>query len=533
MSLSAQPVMNLTQLLQPFVAQGWVDAGLPELENEGVAPIKVSGLTLDSRAVQTGDVFVAMPGLQVDGRDYIDAALANGAVAVLVEAQGFAAANDAVAPVIPLDNLQDKLGAIAARFYGEPSHKLDVIGITGTNGKTSCSQFIAEALTEAGQLTGVIGTLGFGLPGQLQSNGFTTPDAIAVQSALAELKTQQVQSVAMEVSSHALEQGRVNQVAFETAIFTNLTRDHLDYHGDMSTYGAAKQRLFLVPGLKQAILNVDDAFGRHLYEQLNNDVTCYRYCLADQGLADEGHEAEVVASNVQLSEQGIEAQLTSPWGDGVLRSHLLGRFNVSNLLAVYTTLCVHGLSHEQALTALGKLAPVAGRMQTLGGNGQPLVLVDFAHTPDALASVLRTARELTEDRLWCVFGCGGNRDAGKRPLMGEVAAEFADEVVATSDNPRNEDPDAIIEQILAGISGPVALRVNADREAAIRAAVFNANAGDVVVVAGKGHEDYQEVQGVKQPFSDVQQVEQALSHWCEARGVEMKQVAKPQDGEAE
>ena len=501
--------MTLGELLTPALAQGWVTQDVTVDDQ-----LAIDRLRLDSRAVHEGDVFIAVPGLQQDGRDYIGAALSQGAVAVLAEADGLAQqAPDA--PVIAIDGLHHRLGELAAHFYARPSEQLEVIGITGTNGKTSCSQFIAQALTQSesdqpGRLAGVIGTLGYGLAGQMTETEHTTPDPIAVQSALSNLLDVGAQVVAMEVSSHALDQGRVNGVAFDTAVFTNLSRDHLDYHGDMAAYGAAKQKLFMLPGLKQAILNVDDDFGRSLAEQLADSVSCYRYS------AEGETSAEVRALNVELSAAGIRADIESPWGTGQLTSRLLGRFNLSNLLAVYATLCVHGMSHAEALAAIAKLDTVAGRMQTLGGAGQPQVLVDFAHTPDALARVLRTARELTSGQLHCLFGCGGNRDTGKRALMGEAAAALADQLTITSDNPRDEDPHDIVNQIVEGISGPVAMQVIVEREEAIRAAIFNANADDLIVVAGKGHESYQEIQGQRRPFSDVEQVIAALANWRDA-----------------
>ncbi|NCT66743.1 MAG: UDP-N-acetylmuramoyl-L-alanyl-D-glutamate--2,6-diaminopimelate ligase [Rhodanobacteraceae bacterium] len=461
----------------------------------------VRGLALDSRQVRPGDAFVALAGTQAHGLAFAAGAAARGAVVVLAEPPGSESADrgfgkDDGVPVVWVDGLREQLGALAARFYGEPSQALHVVGVTGTNGKTSTVQLLAQALEHAGRRAATIGTLGAGLYGALREGERTTPDAIAVQALLAEFRDAGASHVAMEVSSHALEQGRVNAVEFELAVFTNLTRDHLDYHGTMEAYGAAKQRLFAWPGLRAAIVNVDDAFGRTLAAQLAQE-SLIRFGI-------ERADADVVASAVESTAAGLAFHLRSPWGEGRVATRLLGRFNVSNLLAVAACLGRLGLAFDAIRAALEALQPVAGRMSRLGGSAtQPLVVVDYAHTPDALEQALTSLRAHCAGALVCVFGCGGERDAGKRPQMGAIAEALADRVIVTDDNPRGEDGDAIVAQIVAGLARPQAATVERDRAGAISLAIAAARPGDIVLIAGKGHEPYQEVAGVKQPFDDL------------------------------
>lgn len=472
---------------------------LAALLRQGVAP---GGLTADSRKIRPGMAFAAYPGEAGDGRRYIAAAIAAGAAAILWEQAGFIwPAEFGAVPNIPVTDLKDKVGEIAAQVYGDPSRELWVTGVTGTNGKTSCTQWLAQAFSALGRKTAVIGTLGNGFPPELEYTGNTTPDAAVLQAALAEYRAAGAAGVAMEVSSHGLDQGRVNGVQFDVAVLTNLTRDHLDYHGDMASYAAAKALLFAWPGLRYAVLNLDDEFGREMASKHQHgpvQVVGYGF-----------ERGNVRGSRLQLSSAGLAMTVESDWGRAELHSPLLGRFNAHNLLASLATLLVSGVGVDAAVAALSAVGAVAGRMQAIGGNGQPLVVVDYAHTPDALEKVLSSLRELNPaGRLWCVFGCGGERDAGKRPLMGAIAMRLADRVVVTSDNPRSEDPHAIIDAIRAGMNGNE--MVAADRTQAIAEAIKQAQAGDVVLIAGKGHEDYQEIAGVKYPFSDLSVARQAL-----------------------
>ncbi|MDM3871749.1 UDP-N-acetylmuramoyl-L-alanyl-D-glutamate--2,6-diaminopimelate ligase [Porticoccus sp. W117] len=471
--------------------------------------LSVSAITADSRQVVPGGLFVACPGLSVDGRQFAAQALAAGAVAVIAEVQGLSDELAAEPRVIAVNELAQQLSAIAGRFYGEPTGQLHLTGITGTNGKTTCSQLLAQLqqrlFAERGndQQAGFIGTLGYGLvDGDLVETGMTTPDAIGTQQCLAQLKNNGAGSVVMEVSSHSLEQGRVAALPFHTAIFTNLSRDHLDYHGDMGSYLAAKAQLFKQSGLKLAVLNSDDTASATIAAQLSSEVACYHYGI-------DNPNADVTATDVVLTEQGICAKVSTPWGDGELRSPLLAHFNLSNLLAVITAACGQGWSLDQVLAQLPELTAVPGRMELVNPQVEadllPAVVVDYAHTPDALEKALTSLRSHCSGLLWCVFGCGGDRDSGKRSQMGEVAARLADCPVVTSDNPRSENPDQIILDILAGMPDNAAVRVAPDRATAIGEAIACAADDDCVLIAGKGHETYQEVNGERLPFSDVVQ----------------------------
>ena len=350
--------------------------------------------------------------------------------------------------------------------------------------------------------SGIIGTLGWGEPEALKSTGSTTPDVVSVHRMLAHFVAAGQQVVVMEVSSHGLDQMRVNGVCFNTAVFTNLTRDHLDYHQTMQHYGSSKRKLFEMAGIKHAVLNVDDNFGSQLYQELGEEMEVIGFALDEA--------ADVRASNVQLSAQGIRARISSPWGEGILNSTLLGRFNLSNLLAVFSVLCLQGLSVDKALAVIAGLETAPGRMQHYGGSKLPVVVVDYAHTPDAMMVALGALREFCAGKLICVFGCGGNRDKGKRSQMGKVAERFSDHIILTNDNPRRESDQAIIEDILMGITRPLTVRICKDRALAIQQAVSMAGANDVVLVAGKGHENYQEVGGARMAFCDNEQVKLAL-----------------------
>jgi UDP-N-acetylmuramyl tripeptide synthase len=515
-------------------------------------------LSADSRQIEAGDVFLAFPGAEHDGRDHIASAIHNGAAAVLWEPIGGVWSEAWRVPHLPIANLKAQAAAFAAAWYGQPSQNLWMTGITGTNGKTSVAQWLAAAFSDLGRKTATIGTLGNGFPGGLQASGhlsnphahirslppegaqcptwggpassMTTPDAVSLQHLLADFHAAGASGVAMEVSSHGLDQGRVEGVEFDVAVFTNLSRDHLDYHGDMQRYAAAKSRLFHWPGLRAAVLNADDELGAALVGQLRHGTTR----VLSYGL----HAGDLRAHRCQADRHGLRLEISSPWGDGQLDSPLLGEFNAYNLLAALGALLVSDVPLQPALSVLAKMQPVAGRMQRVdAGADDPSVIIDFAHTPDALDKVLAALKPLTTGRLICVFGCGGGRDTGKRPLMGAAVAAHADLAIVTSDNPRHEDPAHIVAGILAGMppdymvgpharntgslppegalcppwDGPAAGIVILDRRAAIRTAILQARPDDIVVLAGKGHEEYQDIQGVKHPFSDLVEARLALA----------------------
>lgn len=470
--------------------------------------IVVGELVGDSRKAGPGNVFAAYPGAAHDGRAYIAQAVAQRVDGVLWEADHYQWDPALAIPNAGVTGLKFRIGEIAAHLYGEPSRALQMIGVTGTNGKTSVTHWIAQALTRLGRKTAVIGTVGNGFPpagdqpGSLSSSHNTTPDAIELQQRLAYYRQQGAAACAMEVSSHGLAQGRVNGTCFNIAVLTNLSRDHLDYHGDMDRYAEAKARLFGWPGLEWLVLNLDDGFGQRLENEARSvQVAGYGF-----------QRGAVVGQKLRLSQAGLHLEVRTDWGNAEFDAPLLGRFNASNLLAVLATLLVSGVRLDQAGAALAHVTPPPGRMQTLGGGAHPLVVVDYAHTPDALEKVLATLREIVSGgRLICVFGCGGNRDKGKRPLMGQAAAGGADEVWVTSDNPRNEDPRQIIDDILAGASAKS--HVEPDRARAIFEAIGGAQQGDVVLIAGKGHEDYQELAGRRLPFSDMVVAQKALEAW--------------------
>jgi UDP-N-acetylmuramoyl-L-alanyl-D-glutamate--2,6-diaminopimelate ligase len=490
--------------------------------------IVVNGLTLDSRRVRAGDAFIALRGSTTHGITFAPAALASGASVILAETPAPAAIEKAAAagrsislpppagegaeggrgeagaPVIWIDGLREQVGEIAARFFGRPSEALRVIGVTGTNGKTSIVQLLAAALAILGAKAATIGTLGAGMAGAVDAGERTTPDVISVQGLLAKFRDAGATDVAMEVSSHALDQGRVNAVKFALAVFTNLTRDHLDYHGDMGGYGAAKARLFAWPGLRAAVVNVDDAFGRNLAQRLPAHVARLRYGL-------QSDDAEIRASSTSSSASGLRFMLHTPWGEGEVATPLLGRFNIGNLLAVAGCLGALGYTFAQIHNAISRLQPVAGRMNRIGGESElPLVVVDYAHTPDALEQALGTLRAHAQGRLICVFGCGGERDQGKRPQMAAIAERLADRVIVTDDNPRGENGDVIVAQIVAGLARPQRATVQRNRAQAIALALREAQSGDVVLIAGKGHEPYQEIGGVRHPFDDLDVARRAL-----------------------
>ncbi|HEV3424962.1 MAG TPA: UDP-N-acetylmuramoyl-L-alanyl-D-glutamate--2,6-diaminopimelate ligase [Paraburkholderia sp.] len=478
-------------------------------------------LHADTRALAAGDVFLAYAVDGADNRPFIDSAIERGAAAVLFQPENFTGAVDP-AQTLAVPALNELAGSIASGWYGDPSDAMRVIGVTGTNGKTSCSQWIAAALSALGERCAIIGTLGTGMPGHLVHTGFTTPDAPQLQRSLAQLRDAGAQAVAMEVSSHALHQGRVNGTAFDIAVFTNLTQDHLDYHGTFAAYEAAKARLFGWPELRSAVINRDDEAGRRLLASTRGHARSIAYGLDARtnapGSAAPHADALLQASNVRATATGTAFHLTtSDWGNADVEVLTLGAFNVSNLLGVLGALLAAGVPFDAALAELAKLEPVNGRMQRLGGrlqNDEPLVVIDYAHTPDALEKTLEALRPMAAARggeLVCMFGCGGDRDATKRPLMGAIAERLADGVVMTSDNPRSEDPQKIIDQIAAGMRDAARARRIEDRASAILQAIRSAAREDVIVLAGKGHESTQEIMGKKRAFSDQDHARLALA----------------------
>lgn len=471
------------------------------------APFLGARLTSDSRSIQAGDVFVAFQGGFTDGRQYIESAIAHGASGVIWENDGnFVWQEHWKVPNVGIANLREQAGIVAAQLLNHPSQNLLSIGITGTNGKTSISQWLAQALDLLDTPCAVMGTVGNGFLDNLIESPQTTLDAITIAHFCADFLKAGAKAVAMEVSSHGLDQARVNGMSFSSAVFTNLTRDHLDYHGDMASYGQIKSRLFYWQGLKHAVINIDDAFGAQLIGDLrqnqpNLNVLSYGF----------GDGADVCIRHFQanLTETNIEFQ--TPWGVANVTTALLGRFNAQNMAATLAVLCAEGYALADVARVLAQIKPATGRMDCIRTQGKPLVVVDYAHTSDALEKALSTLQEVKEadSQLWCVFGCGGNRDRGKRPLMGASATEFADKVVLTSDNPRLEVPSDIMADILPALENPE--HVEVDRKKAIEYAIAHAKSNDIILIAGKGHETYQDVMGVKHHFSDFEIAADALN----------------------
>ena len=464
---------------------------------------RARGVKVDSRKIEPGDLFLAYPGHKTDGRVHIAQAIAAGARAVLWESSGFQWNAQWHVPNQGVPDLRSRVGHIASRFFGDPSSNMWLAGVTGTNGKTSCSHWIAQSLSRLGRRTAVIGTLGSGFPGELNEQLTTTPDAVSLQSTLAGLRDAGATGCAMEVSSHGIDQGRVNATKFDVALFTNLSRDHLDYHKTMEDYGAAKAKLFHWPHLTHAVINIDDPFGRELASSIDRS----RVSVLGYGVG----KGEIAAHRLDLSVRGLRLEIATPWGPAQLSSGLIGQFNAVNLLGVLGVLMSAEVGLQDAVDALAEARPVPGRMQMLRQENAPLVVVDYAHTPDALGKALKTLRDLLPNgaQLHCVFGCGGERDPGKRPLMGEVATRLADRVIITSDNPRSEKPAAIIDAIAAGAGANH--RIEADRSTAIVDALRAASPQDAVLIAGKGHERYQEINGERLPFDDVEVARSALN----------------------
>jgi UDP-N-acetylmuramoyl-L-alanyl-D-glutamate--2,6-diaminopimelate ligase len=497
-----------------------------------VAP--AAHLSSDSRSIARGDVFLAYPGDAADGRQYIAQAIAQGAKAVVYDGTDGFGWNDAwEAPHLALTDLKKTAGHIANAYYGKPDAGMFTVAVTGTNGKTSCSQWLGHALSQSGEPTAVIGTLGIGLfergaHGQFETTGYTTPDAVLLQRKLAQRRDAGATALAIEASSIGLEQHRLSGLHVDVALFTNFTRDHLDYHGDMATYEAAKAMLFDWPGLQHAVVNLDDAMGLRLIQRLKlkaPSVSIIGYTLSDK--AEEG-SATLRATEIRSSPVGTVFQLGSAFGSAQVKTQLVGRFNVSNVLGIAGVLLAKGMAWPAVIEALESLTPVPGRMQQLGSQDTPLVVIDYAHTPDALEKTLAALRDVARQRsgkLWCVFGCGGDRDPGKRAQMGAVSTT-ADHVIVTSDNPRTENPAAIIAQIVEGMNFTKTMQqatsqVIEDRAAAILWAVRHAAKPDVILLAGKGHESHQEINGKKLRFLDADHAALALAARATMKGASL------------
>lgn len=462
--------------------------------------LAVTGLGLSAQALKPGELFLAVRGSRSHGLLHAAQAVDHGAAAILYEPEPGLALPVVPVPLIPVPDLRRFAGVLADHFHGQPSTGLKLIGVTGTNGKTSVVQLIGQALSRLGYAAATLGTLGAGPVGALVPGSRTTPDAPTIQAWLARMRDAGITHVAMEVSSHALDQHRVAGLRFHTAVYTNLSHDHLDYHGSMEAYFQAKSRLFRWPDLKVAVVNQDDSWGRRLAPKA---AALYPYGFAAEALI-RGHA-------LQLQPDGLHFAVETPWGALSVQSRLLGTFNASNLLAVIATLLGLGVPLKELAMLLPTLEPVQGRMNRLGGGALPLVVVDYAHTPDALEQALCSLRAHTSGRLIVVFGCGGERDRAKRPLMGAIAVRLADAVIVTDDNPRGEDGDRIVAEILAGMPERERVAVERDRALAIHQAVREAAVGDLVLIAGKGHEATQESQGVQYPFDDVELARDALA----------------------
>lgn len=469
-----------------------------------VFAVTIHGLATDSRNVQPGDAFCALSGATTAADHHVEEAIASGAVAILLEASEPGICYErGGALVVVVPDMKTRLGLIAGRFYGFPSRHLDVVGVTGTNGKTSVTSYLSQLLSVSGRSCGVIGTLGCGLAGKLRMASHTTPDVVRINEALHDILHAGGKAAAMEVSSHALDQGRTDGLRFRGAIFTNLTRDHLDYHGSMEAYGAAKSLLFRQDGVEFAVINYDDPFGRQLHKQLSGEADRVRYSLHEP-------RTELWLASFQAHADGFDAEVDGKWGRFSLQAPLLGRFNASNLLAAIAAALSLGLSVDSVVAAAKRIVAPPGRLESFAGASGVRVVVDYAHTPDALRNALEALKPHTDGELWCVFGCGGDRDSGKRPVMAREAEQLAGRIVVTDDNPRYEEPSSIVSEIMQGFEQSNRVSVTHDRRIAIRQSIMSASPGDVVLIAGKGHEAYQEIRGERHSFSDAGVVRQAL-----------------------
>ena len=488
MAAAVPAAITLGELLGPAAGP---HAGLP-----------IRGIVLDDRQVGAGAAFVAVAGGRTHGLEYAERALARGAAVILYEPS--AAHPHVPEPCIAVPGLKARLGELARAFYGRRAMPAQIAGVTGTNGKTTVAYVIAQAMQRLGRPCGYIGTLGYGMPAELTPHMLTTPDCLSLHGELASLASLGARRAALEVSSHALVQDRIAGLEIETAVFTNLSRDHLDAHGDLASYGRAKMRLFTRAELACAVLNRDDPFAGTLAHALAPGVRALGTSL------DAAPDADLTGRFASRGLTGLTLEVAGAHGSATLQSPLIGRFNAENLLLALGVLLVWDVPLEDACAALAKCAAPKGRMEILGGGDAPHVVIDYAHAPDALERVLATLREVSMGEIWCVFGCGGDRDRGKRPLMGRIAARHAEHLVLTDDNPRGEDPAAIVADIRAGTAGHQSVTVEHERAAAIAAAIRGARSGDVVLVAGKGHEVAQILGAQRKPFDDREAAAAAL-----------------------
>ncbi|MBT8091021.1 MAG: UDP-N-acetylmuramoyl-L-alanyl-D-glutamate--2,6-diaminopimelate ligase [Gammaproteobacteria bacterium] len=493
MSMPAEHLSSIPNLAE--LLQGFVDA----------PPVLIDGIASDTRQLGKGFLFLACRGMNSHGLDYLAEAKAAGVSAVAYDASISAAPTDIGVPMLAIDRLADKLGEIANRFYGRPSEALGVIGVTGTNGKTTVAWLVAQCAQLLGERCGYVGTLGYGVDEVQDSQGMTTPGAVELHGRLAGFVEQGASYAAVEVSSHALSQGRVDGVRFEAALFTNLTRDHLDYHADMRDYFETKARLFLESDTRNRIVNLDSEFGDQLAARCGQEVITVstKFDRAANG------RPYVFVRSIVAHGRGSDVGFVSSWGDGRFFLPLPGDFNVANAAIVLALMLQQGVSLDSACDVLSKVQAPPGRMQRVAADGAA-VYVDYAHTPGAVEAALRALRPHCRGKLWCVFGCGGDRDAGKRPLMGRAAERLADRVVIASDNPRSEDPDQIIDEVMSGLERPKRATVIEDRAAAIAWTIGQASDADIVLIAGKGHESYQRIGTELRPFSDYAVADAAL-----------------------
>ncbi len=464
--------------------------------------INVTGVAIDSRAVQAGDLFLAYRGSSVNGVDYIDAAIRSGAVAVAIDADETIDIKPIFITFVKVPGLRQRAGDIISRFYDEPSKAMQMIGVTGTNGKSTVSYMIAYALYVLGKQSAVLGTLGYGPFNQIEKGSTTTPDPVTLHSLLSEWRNK-IDTVVMEVSSHALDQGRVAGTAFDIAVFTNLSRDHLDYHLTLDDYADAKFQLFQLQGLKHAIVNINDAYGLKLIDKLSAKINIVAYSIqANPASLNNKNIALVYCKNLETEGLQTKIKIESPWGQFDIHTSMLGSFNVDNILAAFSTLCVAGFSADKVAETLSGFSGIPGRMEYFTAPGKPLVIVDYAHTPDALEKALLALRPYCRSELYCVFGCGGDRDVGKRSQMGGIAEKLADHIVLTNDNPRTEVAEDIVEDIVEGIQDKSSVTIKYDRSDAITNTFLNAQKDDVILIAGKGHENTQQIGTSLLPFSD-------------------------------
>lgn len=490
-AISLTEGMQLSSLLQEFLTVSPSD------------DLVVTGVAIDSREVQPGDLFIAYR----QAANFINDAISAGASAIVVENNSMERYKSMDMPVFNVTALNDIAGKIISRFYDNPSSKLKMIGVTGTNGKTSVCYLLSQALTTVNSKCGLLGTLGYGTLDNLRGAITTTPDPVTLQKLLFDMAVDKLRFVVMEVSSHSLDQGRVAGVDFDMGIYTNLTHDHLDYHGNLDNYAKTKQLLFTEYPLKQAVINIDDQLGRSILNIIDQNINVVGYTLVDDLDNLPKLNVPLVAGKINIEhENGLKIDLQTPWGHGSLESNLMGSFNAYNLLACVGALCLLDVSFDEIIKRLSQVKPVPGRMECFGGGSKPMVVVDYAHTPDAIRQALYSLKLNCKGKLFCIFGCGGDRDKEKRPLMGHVAEQFADVIYLTNDNPRSEDPDKIIQEILNGIENKNSVKIELSREVAIKHAIKSAAENDIILIAGKGHETYQEIKSVKHRFSDQEVV---------------------------